>query len=557
VREEEKMKRYIHILLLLLALTIGYIECSRVSVDYSTNSVKALLEGAFIYSPKSSVPHSKPGDGFSYFNASIVLNLLDPSVGVDFEEQEATIDLLVFREGSSLGYTLNGQYSLCCTQAIFDAGQCQTVGSLIISDSPKKTSTVIYDNYADYTDETVDSVAHHITVFNKSSNSINNIVVPISFEITNTGIYYAFLISCNEQIKNPDIVYLNAKADVIFMNPYGYLSGELFPLIYFDLILGFCYVGLGILWVILFFRYRSTALRVQYWISLVIIMGFLESMVDYGDLNGQNKSGKFSTAGLFFTTLLGTLKRGFARSLVLLVSMGYGIVVPTLPRKVTFKIIAITVAYMVFRFFSAYLPGLPSQQSAESSSLSSTLLQLPVAVLDALFYFWTLMSLSEILKRLSERSQSAKILMFRKFIWVLMYSITVTCIIIIIQLICSWTKSREFNVKYSWVLTAFWDIAYFVVLAAICWIWRPTENNQQFAYSELDTDDSVVMESTNGGVVTQRNTSQYDSDGNKVGIESDTNNNGSSNNFTIVENLDDDEDEFDKKDLADRYFKSF
>ncbi|KAF2077595.1 hypothetical protein CYY_001135 [Polysphondylium violaceum] len=550
------MKRYLLILLILAITTISFVQCSRVAVDYSTNILQSQVQGAFIYSPQSSVPHSKPGQGFSYFNATLALSLLYPDQGINFETQQAAIDILIFRDGAPLGVTYDGVYSLCCSQTLFSLNICPMVGAVIVPYATKNAS-ISGTNFKDFYSETADVASHHITVHSQL-NVVDNVQVPVSFEITDTGIYYAFLLSCNQQLNVENNVYLSAKGDILFMNPFGYISGELFPLIYFDLILALAYIGLGILWVVLFLRYRSTALRVQYWISLVIVLGFLESITDYADLSAQNKTGYFSYAGLFFTAFLGTLKRGFARSLVLIVSMGYGTVVPTLPKNVTLKIVAITLAYIVFRGVYAYLSGLPRQ--SQSQAASGVLLQLPVAILDALFYFWTLMSLSEILKRLSERSQNVKIQMFRKFIWVLIYSISVTCVIIIIQLFCNWVKSTEFNIKYSWVLTAFWDTAYFAVLGAICWIWKPNENNQQFAYSELDTEDSVVMESTGGGVVTQRNSSQYDADGNKIDSP-----NESTNSFTIVESLDDemdhtingDDDEFDKKDLADRYFKSF
>lgn len=40
-----------------------------------------------------------------------------------------------------------------------------------------------------------------------------------------------------------------------------------------------------------------------------------------------------------------------------------------------------------------------------------------------------------------------------------------------------------------WVWNAFWHTLYFIILIAICIIWRPTENNSRYAYSEMPQED--------------------------------------------------------------------
>jgi hypothetical protein len=44
-----------------------------------------------------------------------------------------------------------------------------------------------------------------------------------------------------------------------------------------------------------------------------------------------------------------------------------------------------------------------------------------------------------------------------------------------------------------WVWNAFWHTLYFVILIAIAILWRPTENNSRYAYSEMPTEDDVPL----------------------------------------------------------------
>lgn len=67
-------------------------------------------------------------------------------------------------------------------------------------------------------------------------------------------------------------------------------------------------------------------LRVQFWISAVLLLSMLEMAVSYGDLEYFNKHGERNRGLLVFAKLLYAGKNTLARIMILVVSMGYGIV---------------------------------------------------------------------------------------------------------------------------------------------------------------------------------------------------------------------------------------
>ncbi|EGC38066.1 hypothetical protein DICPUDRAFT_29253, partial [Dictyostelium purpureum] len=266
---------------------------------------------SFLYSPKSKVPHTSPGNGNSYIslnNSIITVNEITdnsyPFVNILFYSNQAQ---------SFIGSTTKPG-SDCCPMG---ATNCQ-YGSIIIQGS---TYTTIA-NEKDYkiTLNKADGVDAFGYTFIPNKAGTYKLPDLIS-NIETTGVYAAFIMNCSTASD------YTIEGDIIFMNPYGYLSGEKFPFLYYNLVISGLYVGLFIMWAVLFFKFKETALKIQFWVSFVILLGFIESLSNYIIYSSINKSGNFSTSDAVFMTLFSTLKNGFARALVVLVALGYGIIV--------------------------------------------------------------------------------------------------------------------------------------------------------------------------------------------------------------------------------------
>jgi hypothetical protein len=45
----------------------------------------------------------------------------------------------------------------------------------------------------------------------------------------------------------------------------------------------------------------------------------------------------------------------------------------------------------------------------------------------------------------------------------------------------------------AWVWNGFWHALYFIILVAIVILWRPTQNNSRYAYSEMPTEEEIAL----------------------------------------------------------------
>uniref|UniRef100_A0A3Q2VX09 GOST seven transmembrane domain-containing protein n=2 Tax=Haplochromini TaxID=319058 RepID=A0A3Q2VX09_HAPBU len=107
------------------------------------------------------------------------------------------------------------------------------------------------------------------------------------------------------------------------------------------------YVLFGVLWLFWCACYWRDLLRIQFWIGAVIILGMLEKAVFYSEYQSIHYKGDYVLGAVIFAELLSALKRSLARILVLIVSLGYGIVKPRLGTTVH-RLVAVGIFYLLF-----------------------------------------------------------------------------------------------------------------------------------------------------------------------------------------------------------------
>ncbi len=86
------------------------------------------------------------------------------------------------------------------------------------------------------------------------------------------------------------------------------------------------YTVLGVLWLLICFCRWKDILRIQLWIGAVLLLGMLEMAVFLAEYESLNNTGQLTEAAEYFAELLSCAKRSLARILVLVASMGFGIV---------------------------------------------------------------------------------------------------------------------------------------------------------------------------------------------------------------------------------------
>ncbi|KFM80066.1 Transmembrane protein 87A, partial [Stegodyphus mimosarum] len=143
--------------------------------------------------------------------------------------------------------------------------------------------------------------------------------------VDSDGIYLFIL-----KVKSVPQKNFNMSVDVAMKGEHGYLSAVDFPLLLFYGIMCGLYVIYAIAWLILSALQWRDLLRIQFWIGAVILLGLMEKAVFYAEYQSINYSGHSVQGAILFAEILSCMKRTLARMLIIIVSLGFGIVKPRL-----------------------------------------------------------------------------------------------------------------------------------------------------------------------------------------------------------------------------------
>jgi hypothetical protein len=223
----------------------------------------------------------------------------------------------------------------------------------------------------------------------------------------------------------------------------------------------------------------------QLWISLVLGMGMIETTIFFSYYLEWNDSGEPSLGLLTFALVLGVIKRLITRLLVLTISLGYGVVRPTLGDDLR-KIVTLGSSYFILSLIytlSAYLPDTQKKSlDDEEMGLLSIVVLLLMAV-EATFYFWIFKSLSSLLDSLAARKQALKYQLYNGFQSALLFSLFLTCILGVYAAYQTTMGIPDKEWEDDWLNDGYWELAYFIVFTAIAFLFAPSNNYQRYAHS--------------------------------------------------------------------------
>ncbi|CAK6951687.1 transmembrane protein 87A [Scomber scombrus] len=277
----------------------------------------------------------------------------------------------------------------------------------------------------------------------------------------------------------------NLTVDVVMKGNHGYISVTDYPLMIFYMVMCIVYILYAMLWFVWAACYWKDLLRIQFWIAGVIFLGMVEKAVFCAEYENTNTFGSASPGLLIFAELVSALKRTLARLLVIIVSLGYGIVKPRLG-TVMHRVVGLGILYFAF----ASIEGVLRITGAKDSDLA-LLANIPLALLDS-----SLCCLAQTIKTLKLRRNPVKLSLYRHFTNTLIFAVIASIIFM------GWT-AKKFRLADCqsdwielWVEDAFWRFLFSVILLVIMFLWRPSANNQRYAFTPLidDSDDEEIEE---------------------------------------------------------------
>lgn len=273
-----------------------------------------------------------------------------------------------------------------------------------------------------------------------------------------------------------------------FRNVHGYLSARLYPLLLFYGVSGLLYLVLGLCWLALMACHYRDLLRLQFWIGVVILIGMMHMAFAFGNLDYLNERGVTLGFLTVVAELLLALKDTLARLLILVVSMGFGVVKPRLD-GVQRQIATVGVAYFLFDL--VYSISHSMERTTFSPSSTDDIVVIPLSALNAGIFYWIFASLHHTIKILEIRRNIVKLQMYTRFRAILTAAVAASLLFLV------WLASDRFGAilprgedwRHDWWQEGFWDMLFLAILLAIVVLWRPTTNNARFAYAPLETGD--------------------------------------------------------------------
>jgi len=215
----------------------------------------------------------------------------------------------------------------------------------------------------------------------------------------------------------------------------------------------------------------------------LLFMGMVEACAwDFVFLS-YNSNGANSLSLSIIAAILNTVKRAMSRMLVLVVSMGYGVVKPTLGDRVP-RVLLVGVSYFVFGTLLEVLNWIG--HSSDFSVMFRLLFVLPVAALDSTFAVWIFVELSHTVTALHARRQTAKLQLYNRFTRAMAVFILLSVLWSGYEIYTAGPNGNLFDARWRayWILEGFWPALYFAVLLGIMLLWAPSKNALRYAHSE-------------------------------------------------------------------------
>ncbi|XP_064537462.1 transmembrane protein 87A isoform X1 [Drosophila montana] len=271
-----------------------------------------------------------------------------------------------------------------------------------------------------------------------------------------------------------------AAVRIEFLGPHGYISAIDWPFLPFYWIMCINYVIFGIIWLFVSFAQWRDLLRIQFWIGGVILLGMLEKAFFYAEYQTVANTGFPVQHAELVAEFVSCAKRTLARMLVIIMSLGFGIVKPRLG-PMLHRVVGMGTLYFILACVESYL-RITRVKSDRSELLLATI---PLAVLDTVICWWIFTSLVQTTRTLRLRRNLVKLSLYRHFTNTLIFAVIASVIFMLFALRLRRSENCTPGWHDIWLDTGFWHILFSVLLLVIMILWRPTNNNQRYAFTPL------------------------------------------------------------------------
>jgi hypothetical protein len=274
----------------------------------------------------------------------------------------------------------------------------------------------------------------------------------------------------------------NANLQINFRGPKGYLTAAEYPLRNFYLTMCIVYTSFALIWLFFSSLNYTDLLRIQFWIGGVIFVGMIEKAVKFAEYDNVNKNGNSIAGAEKFAEAVSAFKRAAARMLVIIVSLGFGVIKPRLG-PMLHRIVGVGALYFILASIEAFIRVDSAFHDMANRALIFT--EIPLAILDSIICWWIFVNLLSTMKTLRLRRNVIKLKLYRNFANIIIFMVLASVIFILWDINEHRSKSCLKAWDNMWLRDAFWHILFSIILFSIMVLWRPSAMNQRYAYSPL------------------------------------------------------------------------
>jgi len=299
------------------------------------------------------------------------------------------------------------------------------------------------------------------------------------YTLIKDGVYLIVVFVGNEDTKTDNS--FSASVTVEVKSSRGYLSITDWPLLPFYGAMCAVYVAMGIAWLCVSSMHWRDILRIQFWIGGVIFLGMLEKAMFYAEYQNINSNG-VSTQGLILAAeIVSCAKRTLARMLVIIVSLGFGIVKPRLGPTLQ-RVVGIGGLYFILAVIESVLRVIHPKNDPSGKTL---LAAVPLAVIDSSICWWVFSALVQTTRTLRLRRNNVKLSLYKHFANTLVFAVLASIIFMLWSIKFHKLVDCLTDWRDLWVDEAFWHLLFSTILLVIMVLWRPSQNNQRYAFTPL------------------------------------------------------------------------
>lgn len=432
-----------------------------------------------------------------------------------------TVDIVLFHEPTECSNTRKGcdwtelgvgksdhegNLRWCCTEEAVSLGMCngglKENGRLIVN-KPK--------------------ITERRTVSVPSVGSMKTSIEDGKFNASEgSGKYVLVIANCNDEGRD-----IMVDGRYTWKSKHGYLPGNLFGEMHFFAILSVFYAVLLFWYGISMKCHENSIIPIQKWILVTIGMGLLETFFKAGDDWVWNEDGTRFWFAMYTGIILGVMKRGISRCLVVMVSLGWGVIRDTLGDQMR-KIVLLGVLYVgvsaareVMRNFAITENQTLSTDEEDELIDAVFILTFVEAAINVLFLMWILDALNGTMQYLENLNQNMKLKRYLRLRCIMLLSILFAIVWAVFGLVNMYMETSILEDHQEWAVDAAWEINYLMVLIGVAVLWRPNPYAKDYAYvMELPAEGEIELQ-TNVDTIPGPDDDDYDESENNGGFKHD------------------------------------